>query len=152
MVSMRRVVPVGVAAAAVLVGREAPESAEKPGWAGKPEVARVPVVDSGPPSFRCGDRTVEFISGDVVFQSRELPGDRFFELIKLRGARASDGKTEYTARGGASFRGSADRGLFRIAITFRASGGRVERVNSTATFQGDSMSIVNRGTCTVVDL
>ncbi len=54
-----------------LVGTAAPAHAEKPSWADKPMVERLPVVESDPPTFRCGDRTLTFIEGgDVIFQSQ----------------------------------------------------------------------------------
>ncbi len=139
-----------LAAGALVGGTAAPAHAAKPSWAGKPMVERLPVLASNPPTFQCGDRTIRFTSGEVIFQSRELPGRRFLGLIKLRGARATDGTTTYAARGGGSIRGTQERAKFRVAITFIARGGNVERVNSVFTFTPNGPpSVVNRGSCTV---
>ncbi len=139
-----------LAAGALVGGTAAPAHAAKPSWAGKPMVERVPVVESGPPTFQCGDRTIRFTSGEVIFQTQELPGGRFLALVKLRGARATDGTTTYAARGGGSFRFTEERGKFHITVTFVARGGNVERVNSVLTFTSDGPpSEVNRGSCTV---
>ena len=150
---MSRSFSASAAAAAVavtaLVGAAAPAHAEKPSWAGKPMVERLPVVQSGPPVFLCGDRTIRFTGGDVVFQDRELPGDRFLGLIKLRGAVATDGTRTYQARGGGVFRGSETAGTIRLSITFVSADGAVERVRSTFTFTEDRETPVERGTCTV---
>ncbi len=140
-----------IAAAGVVAGTAAPAHAAKPSWAGKPMVEKVPVVRSGPPTFQCGDKTIRFTSGTVIFQSRELPGGRFLGLIKLRGARATDGTTSYAARGGGSFRGSEERATFRIAVTFVGAGGNVERVHSTVRLTQKGESVVDRGSCTVND-
>ena len=141
------------AAAAVavtaLVGAAAPAHAEKPSWADKPVVERVPVVASDPPTFPCGDRTIVFTGGDVVFQFQELPGERVLGLIKLRGAVATDGTQTYQARGGGVIRGTDDEGTFRLTITFVSTSGAVERVNSTLTFRDDRLTAVDRGTCSV---
>ena len=92
------------------------------------------------------------MSGDVIFQERELPGGRFLALAKLRGARATDGTRVYEARGGAMFRGSEDGGTSRISVTFVSAGGAVERVNSRATSRGGQLTVDDRGTCTIADL
>ncbi len=143
---------VAISVGLAVAGTAAPAHAAKPSWAGKPMVERLPVVQSDPPTFRCGARTIRFTSGSVIFQFRELPRGRFLGLIKLRGARASDGTTSYAARGGGLIRGSKDRGTFRVSITFVARGGNVERVNTTVTQTRQGESVVHRGSCMVIGL
>ncbi len=138
-----------LAAGTFVAGTAAPAHAEKPSWAGKPMVERVPVVDSDPPTFLCGDKTIDFTSGTVIFQVRELPKGGFLGLIKLRGARASDGTTTYAAHGGGMVRSNKAEVRFRITVTFVGPRGEVHRVNSTATMSPNGMSVVDRGTCTV---
>ena len=42
-----------------LIGTAVPAHAEKPSWAGRPTVERLPVLESDPPTFRCGSRTLD---------------------------------------------------------------------------------------------
>ncbi len=142
------------AVGALIAGTATPAQAAKPEeQPRKPMVERASLLDEDdpPPTFRCGRKTIRFTGGEAIFQTKELPGPRFFGLIKLRNARATDGTTSYAAHGGGSFRGNEESGKFRVSVTFVARGGNVERVNTTVTMTQDGPpAIVNRGTCTVI--
>ncbi len=151
--SKRVTVPMAALAVGALVGGTATSAhAAKPEQQPrKPMVETVDLAkDKDAPTFQCGEKIIRFTAGEAIFQAKELPGPRFFELVKLRNARATDGTMSYAAHGGGSFRESEEGGSFRIRVTFVGSGGDVERVNSVFTVGEEGESVVDRGSCTVI--
>lgn len=114
-------------------------------------VETLPIVETDPPSFDCGDRVLEFTSGDVTFTEVLLPSGGFLFTIQLSDVEASDGETTYRVRGLGIGQGNDERGTFtfQLNLTFIGDGDRLETVRSTDTSRGDEFTTRDRGSCSV---
>ncbi len=124
-------------------------SAAKPQHAGPPERETIPIVGSGEPVIVCADREIMFTDGSLVTRFRELPRNRAIGGFVLRDVTATDGETEFKARGQVRFRFTEEAGTFSVHLVLIGPGGQVETVRETTTFRGDEVTFKATGSCSL---
>jgi hypothetical protein len=120
-----------------------------------PALAAAPIVESfplseDPLSFSCGGRDVVLTSGTLLVRTRELADGGTFDIRKPVDAVGRDQfGTTYRLHATASFRGDEDAGTFRLNGALKPSGGKAEVIHLRFSYEGETVTVQDTGTCSV---
>jgi hypothetical protein len=127
-----------------------PAAADQPAWGGPQYVDSSPLVGD-PLSLQCGDRHLEFTGGDLLVRGRMLPTGAVQEIRRPVNATLEDQLgTDYQLHGIARLSGTESGGTFRVTGAVTGPAGMTGTVNTLFTFEGNSITAEQRGTCEVV--